>query len=46
MDHVIVLEGCADCCADKKLATAGLAPYVYIIVTGQGIEKNGMAEIQ
>ena len=45
-DRVIVIDGCTDCCASRKLAAAGLAPDVHIIATGLGIEKNGMAEVQ
>ena len=45
-DRVIVLEGCTDCCATKKLAAAGIHPDIHIIATSLGIEKNGMAEVQ
>jgi uncharacterized metal-binding protein len=45
-DRVIVIDGCTDCCATKKLAAAGCTPDVHIIATGLGIEKNGMAEVQ
>jgi uncharacterized metal-binding protein len=45
-DRVIVLDGCTDCCAGRKLAAAGLTPHVHIIATGLGIGKNGMAEVQ
>ena len=45
-DCVIVLDGCTDCCANKKLAAAGLAPHVHIIATALGIEKKGMADVQ
>lgn len=45
-DRLIVLDGCTDCCATKKLAGAGLAPDIHIIATELGIEKNGMADVQ
>jgi|WetSurMetagenome_2_1015567.scaffolds.fasta_scaffold784536_2 uncharacterized metal-binding protein len=45
-DRVIVIDGCTDCCASRKLAASGLASDVHIIATGLGIEKNGMAEVQ
>jgi uncharacterized metal-binding protein len=45
-DRVIVLDGCTDCCANKRLAAAGLTPDVHIIATGLGIVKNGMAGVQ
>lgn len=45
-EHLMVIDGCTDCCATKKLAAAGLAPDFQIIATGLGIEKKGMAEVQ
>jgi uncharacterized metal-binding protein len=45
-DRVIVLDGCTDCCASRKLAAAGLTPHVHIIATSLGIVKNGTAEVQ
>lgn len=45
-EKVIVLDGCTDCCATKKLAAAGLSADVHLIATDLGIEKNGMAEVQ
>ncbi|MDD1693251.1 MAG: putative zinc-binding protein [Methanoregula sp.] len=45
-ERLIVLDGCMDCCATKKLAAAGLVPHIHIIATELGIEKNGMGEVQ
>ena len=45
-EKVIVLDGCADCCATKKLTTAGYKYNCHIIATELGIEKNGMAEVR
>lgn len=45
-ERLIVLEGCTDCCASKKLSAAGLVPDVHIIATALGIEKNGMADVK
>lgn len=45
-DRVIVLDGCTDCCATKKLTAAGHRSDCQIIATGIGIEKNGMAEVR
>ena len=45
-DRVIVIDGCTDCCATKKLSASGLTPHVHIIATELGIEKNGMAEVR
>lgn len=45
-ERLIVLDGCTDCCATKKLSAAGIAPDIHIIATGLGIEKNGMADVK
>jgi uncharacterized metal-binding protein len=45
-ERLIVLDGCMDCCATKKLTAAGLVPDIHIIATELGIEKKGMAEVQ
>lgn len=45
-ERLIVLDGCTDCCATKKLAAAGFSPDVHIIATELGIEKKGMGEVQ
>jgi len=43
---VVVIDGCTDCCARKKLAGANIDPHIHIITTELGIEKNGMADVQ
>jgi uncharacterized metal-binding protein len=43
---VIVIDGCTDCCAMKKLAKSCLVPHHHIIATEHGIEKNGMADVK
>ncbi len=45
-DEVIVLDGCTDCCAEKKLAEAGFRPDHHLVATEIGITKNGMADVQ
>jgi uncharacterized metal-binding protein len=45
-DQVIVIDGCTDCCARKKLSASRLTPHRHIIATELGIEKNGMGEVQ
>jgi uncharacterized metal-binding protein len=45
-DRVIVIDGCHDCCATKKLAATTAIPHSHIIATDLGIEKNGMADVQ
>lgn len=44
--RLIVLEGCTDCCASKKLTAAGLSPDIHIIATEIGIAKNGLADVK
>lgn len=45
-ERLIVIDGCTDRCATKKLTAAGLEPDAHIIATELGIEKNGMADVQ
>jgi uncharacterized metal-binding protein len=45
-DRVVVIEGCHDCCASKKLAATTVSPHHHIIATDLGIEKNGMSDVQ
>ncbi|MEI6840142.1 MAG: putative zinc-binding protein [Methanomicrobiales archaeon] len=41
---VLVLDGCKDHCAAKKLKSLSITPHIHIIATEEGIEKNGMAD--
>jgi uncharacterized metal-binding protein len=41
---VVVLDGCGDRCAAKKLKSLCITPHIHIIATEEGIEKNGMAD--
>ena len=41
---VVVIDGCADLCAGKKLKSLCITPHIHIIATEEGIEKNGMAD--
>jgi len=45
-EEVIVIDGCKDCCATKKLSSSRIAPHHHIIATELGIEKKGMGEVQ
>jgi uncharacterized metal-binding protein len=45
-EQVIVIDGCTDCCATKKLSKSCIAVHHHIIATELGIQKNGMAEVQ
>jgi uncharacterized metal-binding protein len=44
-EQVIVIDGCTDCCAAKKLSKSCFTPHHHIIATGLGIEKKGMGEV-
>ena len=41
---VVVIDGCGDRCAGKKLKSLCITPHIHIIATEEGIEKNGMAD--
>jgi len=45
-DRIIVVDGCRECCAMKKMPVSPAVPPVHIIATDLGIEKNGMAEVR
>jgi uncharacterized metal-binding protein len=45
-EQVIVIDGCKDCCAKKKLFASRIATHRHIITTELGITKNGMADVQ
>jgi len=45
-DNLIVVDGCGDCCAKKKLSSSRIAPDHHIIATELGVEKKGMGEIR
>jgi uncharacterized metal-binding protein len=45
-DRLVVIDGCHDCCATKKLGGTATVPRCHIIATDLGIEKNGMADVQ
>ncbi len=45
-DLVIVLEGCSDYCASKKINGMGIRADIQLVATELGVEKNGMAEVQ
>jgi uncharacterized metal-binding protein len=44
-EEVVVIDGCTDCCAKKKLSSC-IEPHRHIIATELGITKNGMADVQ
>lgn len=45
-EQVIVVDGCKDCCAKKKLSSSRIVPHRHIIATDLGIEKKDMGEVQ
>ena len=45
-DQIIVIEGCSDHCAVKKLDTMGITADLHIVATELGIEKDGLADVK
>jgi uncharacterized metal-binding protein len=45
-DLIIIIEGCDDHCASKKIIDVGIKADIHLVVTELGIEKNGMAVVQ
>ena len=45
-DRIIVIEGCSDRCASKKIIDLGVKGDFHLVATELGIEKNGMAAVQ
>ncbi len=45
-EELLILDGCSDCCALKKIGHLGRRPDHHIIATECGIIKNGMEEPQ
>jgi uncharacterized metal-binding protein len=45
-DLIIVLEGCSDLCASKKIIDVGIKADIHLVATELGVVKNGLAEVQ
>jgi uncharacterized metal-binding protein len=45
-DQIIVIEGCSDHCALKKLDTMGITADLHIVATDFGVEKDGLADVK
>jgi uncharacterized metal-binding protein len=45
-EEVIILNGCTDCCATRKLQDTGFSDGSELTITDLGIKKNGMAEVR
>ncbi|KUG14358.1 hypothetical protein ASZ90_016006 [hydrocarbon metagenome] len=43
-EYLVVVDGCEECCAKKRMHTTGIRPDVYIVATREGIIKRGMEE--
>ena len=41
-DGIVVIDGCSDSCALKKISGWGLCPDHHCVATDHGIEKKGM----
>lgn len=41
---ILVLDGCGECCAWKKVQALGVEPDLHVVATDCGIEKRGMDE--
>lgn len=44
--RILVLDGCTDCCATKKLEEAGMKADAYLMVTELGIEKTRPTDLK
>jgi uncharacterized metal-binding protein len=45
-DLIVIIEGCSDRCASKKITDLGIKGDFFLVATELGIEKNGMADVQ
>jgi uncharacterized metal-binding protein len=45
-DLIVIIEGCSDRCASKKITDLGIKGDFFLVATELGIEKNGMAVVQ
>ncbi len=45
-DCLVIVDGCSDQCAAKKLRGSRIEPDIHIIATDYGIKKNGLTSVQ
>jgi uncharacterized metal-binding protein len=45
-EFLVVVDGCGECCARKRMDAIGMKPDSYIIATEEGIVKRGMEEVR
>ena len=43
-EHLVVVDGCDECCAKKRMDLIGKIPDAYLVATKMGITKRGMEE--
>lgn len=43
-ERIVVIDGCTDCCARKKVEEQGYKAHIHLIATELGIIKNGMED--
>jgi len=43
-DYLVVVDGCEECCAKKRLDAIGVLPDAFLVATREGITKRGMEE--
>ncbi len=46
VDCLVIIDGCSDRCAAKKLGSSGIRPDIHVIATEYGIEKKGMDDVE
>ncbi len=44
--RILVIDGCTDCCATKKLDEAGLKSDIHIMITDLGIKKTIPSDVK
>jgi Uncharacterized conserved protein len=45
-EYLVVVDGCGECCAKKRIDAIGKNPDSYIIATQEGIVKRGTEEVR
>ena len=43
-DCLVIVDGCEECCAKKRVDALEIDPALYIVATREGITKRGMEE--
>jgi uncharacterized metal-binding protein len=45
-DCLVIVDGCEECCAKKRMDALEIDPVLYIVATREGITKRGMEEVR